>query len=118
VAARNAKIRGKSKQAPRLSYMPCRVEPGMFRGEYLVSFDAIDSQNPREEMVVRLLADEQEVVIRSGVPQRGNPAEGLLRVEVLERAKGLALLVLPQPAQPVGERTYVLENLVQEEAAV
>jgi len=88
----------------------------MFRGEYLVTFEAVDSQTQNKKLSVRLLADERDVIIRFGTPERGNPAEGLLRVEILKRANGLALLVLPQPAQPVGERAYVEESLLQEEA--
>ena len=89
----------------------------MFRGEYLVSFDAVDLQNPNKKVSVRLLADEHEVVIRSSkAPRRDDPVQGLLRVEVLGSEKGFALVVLPQPAQPVGERAYVDEDLVQEKA--
>jgi hypothetical protein len=88
----------------------------MFRGEYLVQFDAVDLRNPKKKVSVRLLADENEVVIPSDkVPKRDDPAEGLLRVEVLGKEGGFALVVLPQPAQPVGERAYVDEELVQEE---
>jgi hypothetical protein len=114
VTARNGKSRERRRKPPTVGYVPCVVEPGMFRGEYLVSFDAVDLQNPEKKVPVRLLADEQEVVVRSGVPKRGKPVEGLLRVEVLEKTNGFALLVLPQPAQPVGERTYVSADLVQE----
>jgi len=95
-------------------YVPCRVEPGMFRGEYLVSMEALDSQYPDRKIPIQLWADEQEVRIQSGSPERGHPAEGLLRVEVMGRRKGQALIVLPQPAQPVGERAYVDEQLLQE----
>jgi hypothetical protein len=87
----------------------------MFRGEYLVSFDAVDLQNPNKKVSVRLLADENEVDLPSGrLPKRDEPVEGLLRIEVLGTEKGFALVVLPQPAQPVGERAYVDEDIVQE----
>jgi hypothetical protein len=88
----------------------------MFSGEYLVTFDAVDAQNPEAKVSVKLLADEREVTLlqKKQTPERGKPVKGLLRVEVLEKAKGLALLVLPQPAQPVGERAYVEEDRVQE----
>jgi hypothetical protein len=115
---RNGGSKGKRHETPGVGYVPCRVEPGMFRGEYLVTFEAGGLQRPDKKVPVQLLADEQEVVIRSGTPERGKPAEGLLRVEVLGRARGLALLVLPQPGQPVGERAYVNEDLLQEGAGV
>lgn len=116
MTAHNGNGKRKSRKTPKARYVPCRVEPGMFRGEYLVVFEAIDVQNPEKKVTVQLLADENEVSIRSGTPERGRPVEGLLRVEVLETIKGLALLVLPQPAQPVGERVYVDEDYLQERA--
>ena len=100
VPARNGKGNGRRRKTPTEVYVPCNVEPGMFRGEYLVTFEAVDSQDPNKKVRVRLLADESDVVIRSGTPDRGSPAEGLLRVEILKRANGLAFVVLPQPAQP------------------
>jgi hypothetical protein len=87
----------------------------MFHGEYLVSFEALDPQRPGEKVVVKLLADERDVTIRSGTPTRDHPAGGLLRVEVLGRKQGFALLVLPQPAQPVGERALVEDDLLAQE---
>jgi hypothetical protein len=112
----NGKGRGKGRKRPAVYYVPCSVRPGMFRGEYLVTFDALSTDNPDKKVSVQLLADEHEVIVQSGTPDREQPAEGLLRVEVLDRGKGLALLVLPQPAQPMGERVYVEEDLVQEGA--
>ena len=51
-------------------------------------------------------------------PKRGKPVDGFLRVEVVDREKGFALVVFPQPAQPVGERAYVDEHAVQEKVGV
>ncbi len=115
MAASNGKGKGegrkpKTRSAPADVYVPCRVEPGMFSGEYLVTFEAADPQDPETMVPVRLLADENEVLIRSGEPEREKPADGLLRVEVVRKAKGFALVVLPQPAQPFGERAYVSED--------
>lgn len=116
MAARNGKK--KDRKAPAASYVPCQVEPGMFRGEYLVSFQAMDLPNSESKVTVRLLVDENEVTSISGLPKRNMPAEGMLRVEVLARGKGLALLVLPQPSQPLGERVYVEEAVLREGVAV
>jgi hypothetical protein len=89
----------------------------MFAGEYLVVFEASTLQEPDKKIPVKLFADEYDVKIRSGVPERGHPASGLLRVQLLGKTRGRALLVLPQPAQPAGERAYVDEgNLVAEGA--
>ncbi len=121
MAERNRNGRGKGRRAPvagrtpSVGYVACRVQPGMFRGEYLVSFEALDPQKPGEKVTVQLLADERDVTIRSGTPTRHNPAEGVLRVEVVERKPGFALLVLPQPAQPVGERAYIEDDLLEPE---
>jgi hypothetical protein len=115
MASRNDKGKGgkngASARGPRPGFVRCRVEPGMFQGEYLVSFAAVGPQGPLE---LRLLADEQDVRLLSAAPERGHPAEALLRVEVLGVHKGIAHLALPQPAQPVGERAYVEGSLLQE----
>jgi hypothetical protein len=108
--AQNGKGSKTNRNTAAVRYLSCQVEPGMFDGEYLVSFEAADLQHPEQRIPVRLLADELDVKIQSGTPVRHSPAEGLLRVEVVERTKGLALLILPQPGQPVGERAYVDED--------
>ncbi len=114
MATRNGNGDRKSRKRGQVeAYVPCQVEPGMFEGEYLVTFTAADARNPEQPVRVRLLADQNEVVVQSGKPEREKPVPGLLRVEVVQRAKGFALIVLPQPAQPVGERAYVSEDVIQ-----
>jgi hypothetical protein len=86
----------------------------MFDGEFLVSFEARDAQQASGKIAVQLFADENEVKIPSGTPKRKQPTDGLLRVEVLKKQNGVALLALPQPAQPVGERAYVDVGMLRE----
>jgi hypothetical protein len=107
------------KTASRRFFIACRIEPGMFSGEYLVTFDAVDPSDPEKKIPVQLLADEKEVTGLSGSPKRGNPVTGMLRVEMVDQAKGFALVALPQPAQPVGERAYVDDDdVVQEKVRI
>jgi hypothetical protein len=115
MATRKNQRTKKSRRLPAPGYIACRAEPGMFEGEYLVTFEAVDVDNPERKMSVQLLADEQDVV-RQGenLPERGRPVPAFLRVEVLNTVGGLALLVLPQPAQPVGERAYVEADQLRE----
>jgi hypothetical protein len=116
VSAQNGNRKGRIRKASGIGYVRCSVEPGMFRGEYLVTFQIENLKKEGEKIRVQLLVDEHEIIHLSGTPERGDPAEGLLRVEVVRRDKGYALLVLPQPAQPVGERVYVEEDMVEEGA--
>src|SRR2546422_10256456 len=83
-------------------YVPCRVEPGMFRDEWLVYVEAVNPQDPENKIRVQLLVDQREVAELQGTPRRHAPAAGWLRVSLASRARGLAQVVLPQPAIPVG----------------
>jgi hypothetical protein len=102
-----------SKASSDVRYVPCRVEPGMFRGEWLVFLDVINPQNPEQTLRVQLLVDQREVSELRGDPKRNQPAEGWLRVALAGKAKGFAQLVLPQPATPVGESILLDEKLVK-----
>src|SRR5207248_11736688 len=89
----------------------CRLEPGMFKGEWLVFVDATDPENQRD-LKVQLFADEKEVAGIQGMPKRNQPVSGWLRVSLIKAKKGLAQVVLPQPATPIGETVFVKQELV------
>jgi hypothetical protein len=88
----------------------------MFRGEWLVLLEAADPDNPNQTIQVQLLVDERDVRAIQGDPERNNPASGWLRVAVAGKVKGFVQVVFPQPAIPVGERAYISEQLVKQEA--
>ena len=89
----------------------CRLEPGMFKEEWLVSLDAIDPEN-QQERKVQLFADEREVTRIHGTPRRNQPVQGHLRVSRVKAKNGVVLVVLPQPATPLGETILVKKQLV------
>src|SRR5437588_8594667 len=87
----------------RLRYLPCRVEPGMFKDEWLVFLNALNPENPSNVVKVQLLVDSRDVQGVQGKPQRNNPTGGWLRV-ILGGSEGkFVKIILPQPAQPFGE---------------
>ena len=88
-------------------YLPCRVEPGMFKGELLVYLDGLDPEIAEKLIHVQMLVDEQEVVGLDREPKRNQPATGWVRVTLAREVSGFAKVVLPQPAQPVGESLLV-----------
>lgn len=105
----------KSKHAtPRVWHVPCRVEPGMFNGEWLVRVQVVNGNNPNETCEVQLFADESDVVGIRGNPERHAPVPAYLKVSVVHRGGGIAEVVFPQPAQPVGERAFMDADVVRE----
>ena len=50
---------GKAKKPAELApcYIPCRIEPGMFREEFLVYLDAANPHDPEEAVKAQLLVD-------------------------------------------------------------
>ena len=99
-----------------LRFVPCRVEPGMFRTEWLVLLEAVDPRDPEKSVTVQLFADHRDVAGIRGNPKRNDPKPGWLRVEVGEKTKGLTRITLPQPAAPLGETVLVREDQVKHEA--
>ena len=93
----------KGKNNGELCYVPCRVEPGRFRGEFLVYLKALNPSHPEESVDAQLFADERDVVGVQGTPERNRPVPAWLVVSLVRTSHGLAQLVLPQPAQPLGE---------------
>src|SRR5437764_11719359 len=65
-------------------YIPCQVEPGMFKGEYLAYIEVGTQVNPETKVKAQLLVDHQEVKGLSGTPRRNAPVQGYLRVEVAD----------------------------------
>jgi hypothetical protein len=78
----------------------------MFRGEFLVYVNGMDPRKPDERIRVQLLVDQREVAL-SGEPQRHRPVSGWLRVTLASAWNGVGEIILPQPAQPVGESMLV-----------
>jgi hypothetical protein len=93
------------KRYPRV-LIPCRVIPGMFPGEWLVFIDAADPKNPGQTFEVQMFADGQDVSDLEGTPTPEQPVNAWVRVDRTKIENGLALILLPQFAQPVG--TYLL----------
>jgi len=101
-----------------LHYIPCRVEPGMFAGEWLVYLSVVDPRDTNRTITAQLLVDERDIAQITGKPERGRPAAAWLRVSLAEsEKKGLAKVVLPQPAVPIGENLIVGEELVKSAAS-
>jgi hypothetical protein len=98
---------GKKPKQDAFQYVPCTVEPGMFRGEFLVHANAIDPNDPSERISVQVLVDDWLVRNVSGTPQRHKPVPGYLRVGVSHLEEGYAIVVLPQLGIPVGESMVV-----------
>ena len=94
--------RTKPSEKSNLWYITCLVEPGMFKGEWLVHVTAASLEDPDKPVSIKLFADERDVKF-AGKPVRGNPAKGRLRVAVAKRTGRFVEVVFPQPAQPVGE---------------
>ena len=99
-----------------LRYVPCQVEPGMFRGEFLVYVDGLNPNNPEEPVKAQLFADERDVANVQGRPERNRPARAWLVVSLVRKARRFAQIVLPQPAQPFGETLLIGEEKVKREA--
>src|SRR4051794_22737899 len=91
----------------RVRYLRCQAEPGMFSGELLVYLSGIDPVTKDKRIKVQLLADESEVEKMDHTPKRNQPASGWLRVTLAGETGNIAEVVLPQPAQPVGESMLV-----------
>jgi hypothetical protein len=90
-----------------IRYLRCRAEPGMFKGELLVHLSGFDPLERGKRIAVQLLADEREVESLARTPKHNQPADGWLRVALAVEEGGVAEVILPQPAQPVGERVLV-----------
>jgi hypothetical protein len=97
-----------------LRVVPVRVEPGMFKGEYLVHLEALNPSDPKQTVHAQLFADEHEVKAIEGTPERGKPVPALLVVSLMRQANGLAHIILPQPAQPLGESLFIEANRLEE----
>src|SRR5260370_19238614 len=91
--------------------LKCRLEPGMFKGEWLVFLDALDPEK-RQNLKVQLFADEREVEKIQGTPKRNQPVWGWLRVSLVKAKNEVAQVVLPQPAMPLGETIFVKKELL------
>jgi hypothetical protein len=107
--------RGPGSQAA-VRYIPCRVEPGMFRGEYLAHVEVGTLTDPEETVPAQLFVDQREVAGVRGTPARNNPVAAFLRVQLADRKGEHAVVVLPQPAEPVGATVTLDEGQLREEA--
>jgi hypothetical protein len=98
----------------RTSYVKCQVEPGMFRDEWLVYFDALDPKNHNRAARVQSFVDQREVTNLRGTPKRNGPAAAWLRVTLVGIRGDIASVILPQPATPFGETVLVSAAIVKE----
>jgi hypothetical protein len=97
-----------------LCYVPCRVEPGMFREELLAYLEAANPRDPNQILNVQLLVDQRDVAEVRGTPKRHTPVAGWLRATLVGYVGEWAEVVLPQPSQPLGERVLVAGDSVKE----
>jgi hypothetical protein len=96
-------------------YIPCQVEPGMFQGEWLVYLDVAGPGNPEQPVRAQVLVDQRLVKGVQGSPNRNAPAPAWLRVELADTRNGFAVVVLPQPAQPVGATVFIDQGRVRQD---
>jgi hypothetical protein len=54
-----------------------------------------------------MFVDEKEVKVANGEPRRDHPAQGWVKVTLALKQNELSRIILPQPAQPVGESMLV-----------
>ena len=95
-----------------IRYIPCQAEPGIFRNEFLCFIDALDPAHPDRPILVQVLVDSSEIKELQGKPERGRPVRALLRVGYAGSRRGLAHVILPQPAIPVGESMIVKDEVL------
>jgi hypothetical protein len=79
----------------------------MFNDELLVYLKGLHPDRPDQPIEVQMLVDRNEVEGMSGQPRRSRPANGWVRVTLARSKGGVAEVILPQPAQPVGESLLV-----------
>jgi hypothetical protein len=96
-------------------YLACRVEPGLFKEEWLVYLDVGTLHDPERTVRAQLLADKREVKEVVGPPARNSPAPAWLRVEQADVKGDFAIVVLPQPAEPVGATVVVKQERLRRE---
>jgi hypothetical protein len=95
-----------------IRYIPCQAEPGIFRNEFLCFLDALDPEHPDRTILVQVLVDSSEIKELQGKPERGRPVSALLRVGYAGSRRGLAHIILPQPAVPVGDSMIVKDEVL------
>lgn len=105
-------------RAAEFIYIPCRVEPGMFRGEWLVYLDAFNPYSPAKAERVQLFADQRDVSGIAGQPERQRPAEALLRASLLGASGDKLQVVLPQPSHPFGPLILVDKAAAKKESGL
>ena len=114
--SKSARKTGLASQGSRIRYLPCRAEPGMFKGELLVYIAGFVPAKKGPKIEAQLLVDEHEVAELAGAPKRNQPSKGWLRVTLLAEVEGMAEVILPQPAQPLGERILIEAKELRETA--
>jgi hypothetical protein len=97
--------------------VPCRVEPGIFRDEWIVLIDAADPKDPGRTIPTEMFADKRLVVGVEDTPARRQPVKGWLRATQMGTEDGLALILLPQYAFPGGTYLMIDKSLVKPEGA-
>jgi hypothetical protein len=89
-------------------FVRCRVRPGLFSGEYIVTLDTVGARGlePREFVADGCGLD------AAGEPQRGAPVDGKLRVYVLGRENGVERILVPASAASGAEFVRVPVELI------
>jgi hypothetical protein len=88
----------------------------MFRGEYLARLKGYKFEQPDKLIDIQMFVDQKEVVGLKRDPKRNQPESAWVRVTVAGEEKGLQRVILPQPAQPVGEGMLVDATELREKA--
>jgi hypothetical protein len=102
--------KGDRKKETLRCYIQCKVQPGMFKDEFLAVFEGADPSAGGQVIKVQLFVDSALVQELKGRPERGREVDGMLLVEVIKRTHEWALIALPQPAIPVGPTAVVRDS--------
>ncbi len=94
--------------------LKCRVEPGMFKHDWLVYVDAVDPKDERHSVRVQLFVDVRDVEDVQGKPRRNEPAPAWLRVSLVAGRGELSNIILPRPALPFGDHIVVRSAALKE----
>jgi hypothetical protein len=75
-----------------ISYLSCKIGPGMFSNEYAVSITLVSGQ------MVSLFADKELIDVN------GSDSHGHLKVNIVENASGESVVLLPSETLETGTR--------------
>ena len=105
---------GNGKLAASSIYLRCSVQPGMFNDELYIIFQGLDPDSPDQTIDIQVLVDNKLVKDLGGMPEQGQPVDGLLLVELVRTSEATAIIALPQPAVPIGDTAIVRRTCLVE----